>query len=73
MFKVLNEIKQKEMCSTVSFDKEYLSFSEGSYLKIYNRYEIASIDYDLDPTYRIRANEDIVYAKFNHSGDSMNI
>jgi hypothetical protein len=72
MFKVLHEIKQNERCCTVAFDRsnDYFAFSEKNYVKIYNKYEMNSLEYDLDPSFKIKSNEDIIYAKFNPSGDS---
>ncbi len=72
MFKILHEVKQNDRCCTVAFDKnnEYFAFSEGNYLKIYNRYELNNLEYDLDPTFKIKSNEDIIQAKFSPAGDS---
>lgn len=71
MFKVLNEIKQSSRCSTVAADKndEYFAFSEGNILKIFNTSDINILS-EVDPVNMILTGNDIIYARFNPSGDS---
>lgn len=72
MYKILHEIKQDERCCTVSFDKndEYLMFSEGYFLKIYNKNDLNNFASGMDAIFNIKSNDTIIHARFNNSGDS---
>jgi len=68
-FKLLQEhqLKDRSVCVSFSKNDEFLSFSEGSTIKIYNNiHQIAN-----EPTFSLNFNNDIICMKYNNIGDSM--
>jgi len=77
MFQLLHTINQKERCTSTDFNNnkhlDYLSFTEGVYLKIFN---INDINYfgsneGVNSKNSIKARDTIIQSKFSDDGKSI--
>ncbi len=76
MFQALYSISQRERCNTTHFnyvkDYDYMAFSEGVYLKIYNISDISNFNSSegVNSKNFIRAKDTIIQTRFSNDGKS---
>ena len=70
MFKLIDEVKLNDKCSTVSFNDDYFAFSEGSHIKIFNK-EMINMIKKTDPNYTIKSNNTIIHSRFMGNSKSL--
>lgn len=77
MFKPLYSISQKDRCTSTNFnynkEYDYMAFSEGIYLKIYNASDISNFNSSegVNSKNSIRARDTIIQTRFSNDGKSI--
>lgn len=77
MFQPISTINQKDRCTSTNFnyniDYDYMAFTEGIYLKIFNISDISNFNRKegVNSKSSIRARDTIIQSKFSQDGKSI--